>query len=402
VRNAYAKDWLEQRLQHIIARTLSDIFDEPTEVSFALWSPNTPDSPTETPEPSNGKEPRRAHTQLNERYTFDSFVVGSSNRLANAAALAVAEHPGRAYNPLFLHGGVGLGKTHLLQAIGNVCRQAGLRVLYVTSEEFTNDLISAIRTQTQQGLRDKYRTIDVLLVDDIQFIAGKESTQEEFFHTFNALHGSDRQIVMSSDRPPRAMVTLEERLRSRFEWGMLADIQSPDYEMRLAILQAKAKQRGVPVSPDVLTLLAQRVQTNIRELEGTLTRLIAYAQLTAQPIDTEMAENALVDVAPRRHNITPQKVVEVVAHHYGLDVDKLTGRSRTRTVALPRQVAMFIARQETEASLPQIGEVLGGRDHTTVMHGCDKIANLVERDEMLRRQIVSIKEQLYQGLYGQA
>lgn len=425
VRNAYAKDWLEQRLKPTIERTLTDILDQTVEVNFTVWSPTTPvqsnghapSNPTPTPNNSNGSsrsngdrasdsddEPdnptTRAKTQLNSRYQFETFVVGSSNRLAHAAALAVSEHPGRAYNPLFLYGGVGLGKTHLLQAIGNFCQEDGLSVLYVTSEEFTNDLIRAIRTHTQQELRDKYRTIDVLLVDDVQFIAGKESTQEEFFHTFNALHGSDRQIVMTSDRPPRAMVTLEERLRSRFEWGMLADIQPPDFEMRLAILQAKAKQRGVEVPPEALNLIAERVQTNIRELEGTLTRLGAYAQLTGQSITLEMVESALADVAPRRHNLTPEKVVEKVAEHFGMDVEKLTGRSRARSVTLPRQIAMFIARQETEASLPQIGQILGGRDHTTIMHGCDKIANLVEEDELLRRQIVSIKEQLYQGLYG--
>ncbi|MBN1285772.1 MAG: chromosomal replication initiator protein DnaA [Anaerolineae bacterium] len=420
VRNAYAKDWLEQRLRPTIERALTDILDQPVEVGFTLWAPaalneanDDPSQPSDPPARTNGThgpsrsnghagdpEPTRAETQLNRRYRFETFVVGSSNRLAHAAALAVSEHPGRAYNPLFLYGGVGLGKTHLLQAIGNACQDQSLSVLYVTSEEFTNDLIHAIRTHTQQELRDKYRTIDVLLVDDVQFIAGKESTQEEFFHTFNALHGNDRQIVMTSDRPPRAMVTLEERLRSRFEWGMLADIQPPDFEMRLAILQAKAKQRSVEVPPEAMNLIAERVQTNIRELEGTLTRLVAYAQLTGQPITVEMVEGALADVAPRHHNLTPEKVVKTVAAHFGIDVERLTGRSRTRSVALPRQIAMFIARQETEASLPQIGQVLGGRDHTTVMHGCDKIATLVEQDELLRRQIVSIKEQLYQGLYG--
>ncbi len=401
VDNAYAKDWLKERLSPTIERTLTDLMDCPVSLAFAIQHP--PAEAQEAPAQRRGAAapaPTRATTRLNTRYRFDSCVVGSSNRLAHAAALAVAENPGGAYNPLFIYGGVGLGKTHLLQAIGNACTEQGCSVLYVSSEEFTNDLIRAIRTQTQQELRDKYRTSDLLLVDDIQFIAGKESTQEEFFHTFNALHSSDRQIVMTSDRPPRAMITLEERLRSRFEWGMLADIQSPDFEMRLAVLHAKAAQRQARVPTDALTLIAERVQTNIRELEGILTRMIAYTQLTGQPITQDLARTMLTDMAPRRPNLTPQHIIEAVADHFGLEVSKLTGRSRTRSISLPRQIAMFLSRQETDASLPQIGEALGGRDHTTIMHGCDKIATLVEEDDTLRRQIVSIKEQLYKGLYN--
>jgi chromosomal replication initiator protein len=404
VRNAYAKDWLEQRLLPTIKRTLTDIFGRPVAVQFKIWAPASSGNPgallAPAPLLSDAHGTERAENRLNGRYRFDSFVVGASNRLAQAAALAVSENPGRAYNPLFVHGGVGLGKTHLLHAIGNACQEQGLSALYVTSEEFTNDLITAIRTQTQQELRDKYRTLDMLLVDDVQFIAGKESTQEEFFHTFNALHGNDRQIVMTSDRPPRAMATLEERLCSRFEWGLLADIQPPDFEMRLAILHAKAAQGHASVPPDALTLIAQRVQNNIRELEGSLTRLMAYSQLTGRSISLEVVESALVDVLPRRHNLTPQAVVETVALYFGMDVKALTGRRRTRDVALPRQIAMFLARQETDASLPQIGQALGGRDHTTVMYGYDKIASLVEKDERLCRQVVSIKERLYQGVYS--
>jgi chromosomal replication initiator protein len=411
VRNAYAKDWLEQRLHPTICRALADVFGRSIEVDFTVWSqvaPSDPTSPTSSlhtapngtsDQKANGKQPDplpAGENQLNCRYHFDNFVVGSSNRLAHAATLAVAENPGRAYNPLFIYGGVGLGKTHLLQAIGNAVLAQGLRVRYATSEEFTNDLVNAIRNKTQQELRDKYRTCDLLLIDDIQFIAGKESTQEEFFHTFNALHGSDRQIVMTSDRPPRAMAALEERLRSRFEWGMMADVQPPDFEMRLAILRAKAAQRRVDMPDNALMLIAQRVQNNIRELEGTLTRLLAYAQLTGNRISTDMVESALSDIAPYQRKLTTQKIIEAVANYFDLQIDSITGRSRTRSVARPRQIAMFLARQETEASLPQIGDALGGRDHTTVMHGCDKIASLVEEDEMLRRQIVNIKEMLYQ------
>ncbi|MCZ7544847.1 MAG: chromosomal replication initiator protein DnaA [Anaerolineae bacterium] len=411
VRNAYAKDWLEQRLAPSITRTLSEIFGQPAQVAFTVWRANgSPELALDAPPHANGngaganghvqgegRSAPRAESCLNSRYTFGSFVVGSSNRLAHAAALAVAEKPGKGYNPLFIHGGVGLGKTHLLHAIGHECLARGLVVRYVTSEEFTNDLIAAIRAQTQQALRDKYRTIDVLLVDDIQFIAGKESTQEEFFHTFNALHGNDRQIVLTSDRPPRAMVTLEERLRSRFEWGMIADIQPPDYETRLAILHAKSAQRGAEIPPEALDLIARRVQNNIRELEGTLTRLLAFSSLSGHPVNVQMTESTLLDASPHRPKVTLEQVVEAVAQYYEVEMKALIGRSRARAVALPRQVAMFLARHETGASLPQIGAALGGRDHTTVMHGCDKIATMAEEDEQLRRHLATIKAQLYQG-----
>ena len=414
VRTAYAKDWLEQRLHPTITQTLADVFGQPVAVAFTVRRPDAPDDASppaphdgaatrgDTPDVEvrangNGHRPAaHAESHLNPRYTFETFVVGASNRLAHAAALAVAEKPGHGYNPLFLYGGVGLGKTHLLQAIGNACQQRGCRVLYVTSEEFTNDLIAAIRAQTQPALRDKYRTIDVLLVDDVQFIAGKESTQEEFFHTFNALHGNNRQIVMTSDRPPRAMVTLEERLRSRFEWGLLTDIQPPDYEMRLAILHVKSAQQGARVPTEALDRIARQVQSNIRELEGTLVRLLAFAQFTGQPISLPMVESALLESAPHRPKVTPARVIEAVARFYGVELKALTGRSRTREVALPRQVAMFLARQEAGASLPQIGEALGGRDHTTVLHGCEKIAAMAEVDEQLRRQLAIIKAALYQ------
>jgi chromosomal replication initiator protein len=337
---------------------------------------------------------------LNARYDFENFIVGSSNRLAHAACLAVAENPAQAYNPLFLYGGVGLGKTHLLHAIGNYARKHGQQVLYVSSEEFTNDLINAIRTHNTQAFRERYRRIDVLLIDDIQFIAGKESTQEEFFHTFNTLHGQDKQIVISSDRPPKAMNTLEERLRSRFEWGLTADIQPPDLETRIAILHAKAEKARRTVSDNILEMIARMFQSNIRELEGALTRVIAYADLRGKPLTEDLVQVALTDLLPQRNNFELSHVVNVVASSFGITPDKLMGRGRSREVALPRQVVMYLLRQEANVSLPQIGEALGGRDHTTVIYACEKVADMLERDDRLRRQVLQIREQLYGARAG--
>jgi chromosomal replication initiator protein len=300
-----------------------------------------------------------------------------------------------AYNPLFLYGGVGLGKTHLLHAIGNACTRRGLQVLYVSSEEFTNDLINAIRSHNTQAFREKYRRIDVLLIDDIQFIAGKESTQEEFFHTFNTLHGQNKQLVISSDRPPKAMSTLEERLRSRFEWGLTADIQHPDFETRLAFLRARADRTGYRMPGEFLELIARRIQSNIRELEGALTRVTAFADLSGMPVTPQLVESVLADLLPRRTEVLPLEVVRKVADVFNIPMERMLGRDRSREVALPRQIAMYLLREEANISLPQIGEALGGRDHTTVMYGCDKITDLLEEDDRLRRQVIEIKEQLY-------
>ena len=322
-------------------------------------------------------------------------MVGSGNRLAHAACQAVAEKPARAYNPLFLYGGVGLGKTHLLHAIGNACYERGLNVLYVSSEEFTNEIINAIRTHTTQAFREKYRSADVLLVDDIQFIAGKESTQEEFFHTFNTLHGQDKQIIVSSDRPPKSLVTLEERMRSRFEWGLAADIQPPDMETRLAILRAKAESTGRYIPDDILENVSRRVQSNIRELEGALNRIIAFSDLSGQALTLQLVEMALADLLPQRQNIEPGKIMEQVALEWQISVDDLLGRDRSQKIAEPRQVAMYLMRKETNASLPQIGEVLGGRDHTTVMYAIHKIANQIETKPDLRKRVISVKQRLY-------
>jgi chromosomal replication initiator protein len=397
VQNAYARDWLDNRLKSTVKHVLTGIVGTTVEVRFVVWQ----DDPTEeapdisplTPLNTGANETPTFH--LNNRYSFDSFVVGPSNRLAHAAAMAVAESPARAYNPLFLYGGVGLGKTHLLHAVGHACISSGLNVLYVSSEEFTNDLINAIRSHTTEAFRERYRRIDVLLIDDIQFIAGKESTQEEFFHTFNTLHGQDKQLVISSDRPPKALVTLEERLRSRFEWGLTADIQAPGFETRLAILRSKAERAGRSVAPTLLDCIARRVQSNIRELEGALTRVLAFSDLSGVPLSPELVETALTDLLPSGGGLTIEHIITAVAKHFGIDEDRLLSRERSRDVALPRQVAMYLIREETSASLPMIGEALGGRDHTTVMYGCEKIADRLETDDSLRRRVLAVRERLY-------
>jgi len=397
VPNAYARDWLESRLASTISRLLVGILSSNVAVNFVVAPADEPETTeTESAEADAvGWTGLRVHHSLNPRYTFESFVVGSGNRLAHAACQAVAEKPAKAYNPLFLYGGVGLGKTHLLHAIGNACFARGLNVLYVSSEEFTNEIINAIRTHTTQAFREKYRSADVLLVDDIQFIAGKESTQEEFFHTFNTLHGQDKQIIVSSDRPPKSLVTLEERMRSRFEWGLAADIQPPDLETRLAILRAKAERSGRRVPDEILESVARRVQSNIRELEGALNRILAFADLSGQALTPELVESALADLLPQRQVILPERIVELVAREWKTTSEALLGRDRSQRVAEPRQVAMYLLRKETDASLPQIGEVLGGRDHTTVMYAIDKISNQMETKAELRKRVINVKQQLY-------
>ncbi|HSB89429.1 MAG TPA: chromosomal replication initiator protein DnaA [Anaerolineales bacterium] len=400
VQNAYARDWLEDRLLATLKKVLSGLMGRTVEVRFVIWQPDAADEDTFESLPPAIAPPAPGY--LNSRYAFESFVVGASNRLAHAAALAVAENPAKAYNPLFLYGGVGLGKTHLLHAVGHACFTAGLHVLYVSSEEFTNDLINAIRAHTTEAFRERYRRMDVLLIDDIQFIAGKESTQEEFFHTFNTLHGQEKQIVISSDRPPKALVTLEERLRSRFEWGLTADIQPPDFETRLAILRSKAERAGRTVESEYLEIIARRVQSNIRELEGALTRVLAFSDLSGVPLSKDLVEATLADMQARPSVVTPDRIIAAVADQFGVDEDRLLSNDRSRQVALPRQVAMFLIREGTNASLPQIGEALGGRDHTTVMYGCDKIASLLETDDGLRRRVSAIRETLYNRAHAPA
>jgi chromosomal replication initiator protein len=397
VQNAYARDWLENRLTGTVTRLLSTIMEKPQHVEFVVWQKDYENSEPEAVVSDTVQEAATSthNSSINSRYTFDTFVVGASNRLAHAACMAVAENPARAYNPLFLYGGVGLGKTHLLHAIGNEAIHQGLQVLYVSSEEFTNDLINSIQRRTTAAFRDRYRTIDVLLIDDIQFIAGKESTQEEFFHTFNTLHGQDKQVIISSDRPPKAMNTLEERLRSRFEWGLTVDIQPPDLETRIAILRTKAERAGRQVPFDILEQIARQIQSNIRELEGALTRVLAFAELSGQEVTTDLVNSALADLLPQRRTIGPTEVMGAVARVFGVTPEQLLGRDRSRDIALPRQVAMYLMRQEANVSLPQIGDAIGGRDHTTVMYACDKVADMIERDDQLRRQVIQVREQLY-------
>ncbi len=399
VQNAYARDWLDSRLSSTVIRLLTGLMNRPQQVHFVVWQKDFDMNESADEETTPVLAPpvtTPRNSSINPRYTFDQFVVGSSNRLAHAACMAVADNPARAYNPLFLYGGVGLGKTHLLHAMGNVAQRAGLTVMYVSSEEFTNDFISSIQKHNNSAFRERYRQIDVLMIDDIQFIANKESTQEEFFHTFNTLHGQEKQIIITSDRPPKALNTLEERLRSRFEWGLIVDIQPPDLETRMAILRSKAERQGrFDISNDIFELIARQIQSNIRELEGALTRVLAYADLSGQPLSAQLVNTALADLLPQRNTVGPEQVLNAVALAFGLTYDRLLGRDRSREVALPRQVAMYLLREEGNVSLPQIGEALGGRDHTTVMYACEKVADLIERDDRLRRQIIQIRDQLY-------
>jgi chromosomal replication initiator protein len=398
VPNAYALDWLESRLTSKIKRLLCGIMNKTVSLRFIVWHDDSEQPATDltlheaTPEISSSQVNNCA---VISRYTFDNFIVGSSNRLAHAASLAVAERPAQAYNPLFLYGGVGLGKTHLLHAIGNRCLRNKQNVLYVTSEEFTNDLIDAIRAHTTQSFREKYRRIDVLLIDDIQFIAGKESTQEEFFHTFNSLHGQEKQIVITSDRPPKALMTLEERLRSRFESGLAADIQPPDYETRVAILRSKSERIGRSIPDEIVETIARRVQSNIRELEGSLTRVLALSDLSNLPLNAKLVDIALADLMPKPSTIEPGEVMNHVAAAFGVSVENLLGPDRRQEVVLPRQIVMYLLREEANYSLPKIGETMGGRDHTTVMYACQKVTDMLERDDKLRRQVIRIREQIY-------
>ncbi len=409
VRNDYAKDWLENRLHDTILRTLSAITGQRTAVRFVVWSDELiapaqkleKEDPTQEPLPTTPKKPVTGYLNgagsLNQRFTFPNFVVGSSNRLAHAAALSVAENPGQTYNPLFIYGGVGLGKTHLLHAIGHRCKRDGRSILYISSETFTNDLVQSIRKKQMADFRERYRTPDVLMIDDIQFIAGKESTQEELFHTFNELHSQGKQVVISSDRAPKAMVTLEERLQSRFEWGLMADIQMPDEETRKAILQTKAESMNWRVPEYVFDLIAHHVRHSIRELEGALNKVMAYAHLSGNQIDEELINMALADLIRQPKKVTVDRVIEAVCSHYNVTDEALAGSSRARVVAFPRQIAMYLARTETDASLPQIGAKLGNRDHTTVMYGHDKISTLVEKDPSARREMMQIKASLYES-----
>ena len=397
----FAVEWLERRMFHALQRTLEKVAGQPVElhlqvrsegISYAVERAELP--PGVTPE---ANLPLFEFRALNPRYTFDSFVVGPSNRLAFSASQAVAETPGVAYNPLFLYSGAGLGKTHLLQAIGRTCAQRGMSVLYVTSEQFTNEFIAAIRNRTTEDFRKRYRSVQMLLVDDVQFLSGKEQTHEGFFHTFNDLHNSGNQVVVSSDRPPRALPLMEERLRSRFEWGLIADIQPPDLETRMAILASKADEMQVGLDDAVIELIAKRIQRNVRELEGSLNRMVAYAQLMNVDITLDTTERILNDVTPEqtRASLDPQRILNEVAAYYGLEVGDLVARNRKRTVSVPRQVAMYLLIHEIGLPPTHVGRLLGGRDHSTVIHGAGKINGEMNEDSDLRHDVQAIKESIF-------
>ena len=342
---------------------------------------------------------------LNPKYTFDTFVVGHGNRFAHAASLAVAEAPAKAYNPLFIYGGVGLGKTHLMQAIAHFVYRSNraAKVIYVTSEKFTNDLINSISSNSMESFRNKYRSADLLMIDDIQFLAGKDRTKEEFFHTFNTLHEASKQIVISSDRPPKEIPTLEERLWSRFEWGLIADIQPPDLETRIAILKKKSEMEELAIPQEVLTLIATKMFSNIRELEGALIKVIAYASLTSEEVTLSMAENILKDImAPSkdRSNVDIALIKKVTSEYYSIKIDDMTSKTRTREIATARQVAMYLARTLTKSSLPKIGEEFGGRDHTTVMHANDKITEELKSNPEIEEAVKAISQNIKRYLPG--
>ena len=406
VPNSFTQDILEKRYKDLVINSIEAACSKTYKLEFLIASEIQEDSDIK----EDKKEPKKTtiavtvndemSTTLNPKYTFDSFVIGNSNRFAHAASLAVSESPAKAYNPLFIYGGVGLGKTHLMHAIGHYILQnnPNAKVVYVSSEKFTNELINAIKDDKNEEFRTKYRGVDVLLIDDIQFIAGKERTQEEFFHTFNTLHEANRQIILSSDRPPKEIPTLEDRLRSRFEWGLIADIQAPDFETRMAILKKKADVEKLNVPNEVMVYIATKIKSNIRELEGALIRIVAYSSLTNREITVDLATEALKDIISNKQNksITIDLIQDVVATYFNLRVDDLKSQRRTRNVAHPRQIAMYLSRKLTDMSLPKIGEEFGGRDHTTVIHAYEKISENLKSDESLENTVNDITKKLTQ------
>ena len=397
VPNDFTKGILEDRYLNLIESSINQLSLKKYKVKFVLDEKYV-EGLEEEPKSSN--IPQKNYPNLNPKYTFDTFVIGNSNRFAHAACVAVAESPARAYNPLFLYGGVGLGKTHLMHAIGHhiITQKKDAKVVYVSSEKFTNELINSIKDDRNEEFRNKYRNVDILLIDDIQFIAGKERTQEEFFHTFNTLHEANKQIILSSDRPPKEIPTLEDRLRSRFEWGLIADIQAPDFETRMAILKKKADVENLNVPNEVMVYIATKIKSNIRELEGALIRIVAYSSLTNREITVDLATEALKDIISNKQNksITIDLIQDVVAAYFNLRVEDLKSQRRTRNVAYPRQIAMYLSRKLTDMSLPKIGEEFGGRDHTTVIHAYEKISESLNNDESLEHTINDITKKLTQ------
>jgi chromosomal replication initiator protein len=408
VPNDFARDWIEGHFVGLINAAIRDTTGAERRVQLrvleqqrTLPEPLPPEAqPEPEPEP-DGMPARRPESGLNPKYTFDLFVIGSSNRFAHAAALAVAEAPAQAYNPLFIYGGTGLGKTHLMQAIAQyvVQHNSDLSVRYVTSETFMNDFINSLRDKRIEGFKQRYRAYDLLLVDDVQFFEHKERIQEEFFHTFNSLYEGGSQIVMSSDRPPREISTLEERLRSRFEWGLITDIQPPDLETRIAILRKKVKTDGIHVpDPQVLTFVASRIESNIRELEGALTRVVAFSSLTGRPMTVELAQEVLKDVFPQgmAAEVSIRRIQEAVSERFNIPLNELTGEKRSQNIVYPRQVAMYLSRELTDSSLPKIGKEFGGRDHTTVIHATSKIARMIKEDRSVYNLVQELTARIKQ------
>ena len=410
VPNDFTKEWFETRYRDQIVKALNRISTDEHRVSFVIASEFQDTGNSESLEESFDQssdfvssyksEPEKKNkfvSSFNPRYTFDTFVVGACNRLSHAASLAVAESPARAYNPLFIYGGVGLGKTHLLHAIGQytIINHDYSSVFYFSSERFTNEFINAIRDNKTLEFRNKYRNMDILLIDDIQFLAGKEQTQEEFFHTFNALHDNNKQIIISSDRPPKEIPTLEDRLRSRFEWGLITDLQPPDLETRTAILKKKALSDGIDIPDQVLQYIAGKIITNIRELEGALIRIVAYASLSETPVTLELTQAALQDIIfTRQKNITIDTIIKTTADNFNISPEEVLSKKRTQNIALTRQVAMYLCRMLTDLSLPKIGEEFGGRDHTTVLHAFKKIDNLISDNSDFKNRLEMIKNNI--------
>jgi chromosomal replication initiator protein len=409
VPNDFTRDWIESHFHGFVAGAAREALGRDVSVSFAVGervvivgpTHEVTEAPIERERDIGFRE--GPEVELNPKYTFDLFVIGSSNRFAHAAALAVAEAPAQAYNPLFIYGGTGLGKTHLLQAIGHYVKQHSRRLTmrYVTSETFMNDFIDSLRDKRIEGFKRRYRNYDVLLIDDIQFFEGKERIQEEFFHTFNSLYEGGAQIIISSDRPPREIATLEERLRSRFEWGLLTDIQPPDLETRIAILRKKVNTERIAVTDtEVLTFIAGRVSSNIRELEGALTRVVAFSSLTDRSLTVELAEHVLKDVFPQgtaAPEVTIPRIQELVSERFGVTLDELVSPRRSQAVAYPRQVAMYLSRELTDSSLPKIGKEFGGRDHTTVIHATSKITRLIREDRSVYNLVQELTARIKQA-----
>lgn len=400
VPNSFTRDILNNRYKDLVANSIQGICSKLYKLEFLISSEVALEEKNKAIRIKGSPLNEEISNTLNPKYTFDSFVIGNSNRFAHAASLAVAEAPAKAYNPLFIYGGVGLGKTHLMHAIGHYILEnnPNAKVEYVSSEKFTNELINAIKHDKNEEFRNKYRHVDVLLIDDIQFIAGKEGTQEEFFHTFNALHDANKQIILSSDRPPKEIPTLEDRLRSRFEWGLIADIQVPDFETRMAILKKKADLERLNVPNEVMVYVATKIKSNIRELEGALIRIVAYSSLTNREVSVDLASEALKDIISKKQgkSITIESIQDIVSSYFNLRVEDFKSQRRTRNVAYPRQIAMYLSRKLTDMSLPKIGEEFGGRDHTTVIHAYEKISENLKTDEGLQSTVDDITKKLTQ------